>query len=514
MMNAGERSIFGGHNYCIRRIGFNSVLFYLLLALIIITSNAIHSAAEQQPTCSARDGDDIDPNLQRHTFDIGYGEESFDFYVRPDVSTYYREDPGTRRAVQPKHVGFAAKWVNMSPQRLKLFWDPGDGGPGSLIGAAGPFQSAGTASFPTHKFYLADESGNVVARFVVKKGQSVYYYDPFEVSGDEAATQRNLQSLDYQQYEKYEIQKRTQLFNQKYREITGRDYLAIYPRDKPRRYHWPADYFGQEHWVLTKETHFKELPPSDNLERITARGRERILANDEPLLQEYRVEDQVMNITLKVLSCAPRAFEIPNFLSDVEVDHILELAGGMKLKQSTTGQGGTKADNRKTRTSLNTWVNRETTPIIDAIYRRAADLLRFDEALIRHRDKGEAPDTPESRNSIAEPLQLVHYGPGQEYTAHHDFGYTNSDDVLQPQRFATLLLYLNEPKAGGETSFPRWINGETREPLMVKPERGKAALFYSFLPDGNMDDLSHHAAVPVTEGEKWLINLWVRDPIH
>lgn len=33
-------------------------------------------------------------------------------------------------------------------------------------------------------------------------------------------------------------------------------------------------------------------------------------------------------------------------------------------------------------------------------------------------------------------------------------------------------------------------------------------LFYSQLPDGNMDDFSQHAAEPVTEGEKWLINLW------
>jgi len=33
-------------------------------------------------------------------------------------------------------------------------------------------------------------------------------------------------------------------------------------------------------------------------------------------------------------------------------------------------------------------------------------------------------------------------------------------------------------------------------------------LFYSQLPDGNMDDFSQHAAEPVTDGEKWLINLW------
>jgi prolyl 4-hydroxylase len=52
---------------------------------------------------------------------------------------------------------------------------------------------------------------------------------------------------------------------------------------------------------------------------------------------------------------------------------------------------------------------------------------------------------------------------------------------------------------GGETEFPRWVNGETHMGLRVTPEKGKAVLFYSHLPDGNMDDLSQHAALPVTQ---------------
>ena len=71
-----------------------------------------------------------------------------------------------------------------------------------------------------------------------------------------------------------------------------------------------------------------------------------------------------------------------------------------------------------TRTSLNSWISRETSPIFDAIYRRAADVLRIDEALLRHRGEDEYPEWP-SRGSIAESLQLVHYDPGQKYTAHH-----------------------------------------------------------------------------------------------
>ena len=36
-------------------------------------------------------------------------------------------------------------------------------------------------------------------------------------------------------------------------------------------------------------------------------------------------------------------------------------------------------------------------------------------------------------------------------------------------------------------------------------------MFYSLLEDGNADDLSLHAALPVKEGEKWLANFWIWD---
>ena len=67
---------------------------------------------------------------------------------------------------------------------------------------------------------------------------------------------------------------------------------------------------------------------------------------------------------------------------------------------------------------------------------------------------------------------------------------------------------------GGATTFPRYVNAETFHKLVVKPEVGKAVLFYSQLPDGNLDDYSHHAAEPVRQGEKWLINLWFWDPVY
>ena len=86
------------------------------------------------------------------------------------------------------------------------------------------------------------------------------------------------------------------------------------------------------------------------------------------------------------------------------------------------GNDGTVVDEDSvagdTRTSLNSWLPRETSPITDAIYRRAADLMRIDEALLRDRAKDEFPEWP-TRHTLAESLQLVHYDMGQKYTAHH-----------------------------------------------------------------------------------------------
>eukprot|EP00542_Grammatophora_oceanica_P003309 CAMPEP_0194057996 /NCGR_PEP_ID=MMETSP0009_2-20130614/64916_1 /TAXON_ID=210454 /ORGANISM="Grammatophora oceanica, Strain CCMP 410" /LENGTH=320 /DNA_ID=CAMNT_0038707963 /DNA_START=195 /DNA_END=1157 /DNA_ORIENTATION=+ len=315
--------------------------------------------------------------------------------------------------------------------------------------------------------------------------------------------------MDDGEIEQYVQQKRNLEFGELYRETTGNQWLSLYPlRHQPLHPMWPADYFGQEFKVETAQTHFTSIPPDEGL-KVDIHGDRR---NPQRLL-EFRTPDvETMNMTLKVLSCSPRVYEIQNFLSEVEVDHIMELATGSKLKQSSTKAGTSGRDSgvATTRTSRNTWVNRERSTIIDSIYRRASDLLRVDEKLMRVRHADESREL-ENVQSFSEHLQLVHYDVGQEYTPHHDFSIPAVVDG-QPMRFATILFYLNEPEKGGETTFPRWLNAETRDRLKVKPEVGKAILFYNLLPDGNMDDRSQHSAQPVDEGEKWLINLWFWDP--
>jgi hypothetical protein len=298
------------------------------------------------------------------------------------------------------------------------------GGTKHLMRSHEPFGASGTATFPGHRFLFTDDNneGEILKRFVVGEyPNSLYVYDPYTVEGDAKATEENLKDLTAKERAKYDTWRKTLSFNEQYRNFTGRTYLANYLRKAPMHYMWPADYFGQQHWATSRETQFVEVPPEEDLDAIFTHGTKRQLADDAPRnLQQYRDPDQtIMNMTMTVLSCAPRVFEVKNFLSKAEVDHMLNIAGGVKLSISSTGDISSgdkrveeKGDTRKTRTSYNSWLPREKSPIIDAIYRRAADLMRIDEALLRHRGDGEFPDLG-TEKSLAEQLQLVHYNVGQ-----------------------------------------------------------------------------------------------------
>lgn len=468
----------------------------------------------------------VDPHLTMMNFTLPGEtvEETFMAYVTPHVSTFYKDD--SERTLMKMHwKGLAGKFVNLSSEKLVLNWDDGRGG-GVYIATAAPFEAVSTATFPGHKFYFAPEGNEEDIKWCcsVTPNQNVYSYDPFTDNDDDSRRKdpnfkrkvRSLNKLKRKQRKKYDIQNRNLEFSKEYKKVTGREYLSVWPlRPAPMHKMWNADYFGQQHWVATPETHYTELPPTENLNTMSSAELKRHLDDSDPRpLAQYRSPEPILNLTLTVLSCAPRAFEIKNFLSPIEVDHIVHMATGMNLPVSSTsgGGGGTKrSTDSTTRSSRNSWVKRNRSPILDTIYRRTADLMRIDEALLRERDVNERPDVP-FKSTAAEELQLVHYGPGQQYTPHHDFAHPALKAEKQPARFATVLLYLNEDLKGGATSFQRWQNSESGEALNVKPEVGKAVLFYSLLPDGNMDDFSQHAATPVIEGEKWLINLWTWDP--
>jgi len=101
--------------------------------------------------------------------------------------------------------------------------------------------------------------------------------------------------------------------------------------------------------------------------------------------EECQSKDPVP-INLEVVSLQPRVFIIPNFLSEFEVEEIIRIAiplqGGSQVGNADGG-GVRKSD---TRTSKNSWIKRSTSPVIESIARRSADLLQLDEKVLTNKN--------------------------------------------------------------------------------------------------------------------------------
>lgn len=151
-------------------------------------------------------------------------------------------------------------------------------------------------------------------------------------------------------------------------------------------------------------------------------------------------------------------------------------------------RGGSKIDER--RTSELTVVDRGATPLVACIDARITRIT----------------GVPLARG---EPLQVMRYGVGAEYQPHYDYfdlGRPGQAALLRNggQRVSSLVIYLNDVEAGGETVFPRCG-------LSVSPRKGSAVYFAYTDAQSRTDPLSFHAGAPVLRGEKWIATRWMRE---
>jgi prolyl 4-hydroxylase len=361
------------------------------------------------------------------------------------------------QAAQLTFTGFGAKFVNLSPTPVLLYWDGRNHDNRRLLGEIPPMDSLGTATTPGQSFSVTPvyDSEHALARWVVTADESVVYYEPEQ----QKEMTEELKAV-------YQLQKLNEEFAKHYLIASGRTWLAHFPRAFPLHHMWQANHFGQEHSLTIGQG------------------------------------DEQRSLTMTVQSVTPKVFTIPNFLSSEECDALIQLALHEGLHGSTVYAGSLAEHSRdtSTRSSSNTWLARDTATLTDDIYQRAAQVLRMDAALFQKLSIND--DVQAHVHSIAESLQVVRYKKGEEYTPHHDFVYPSPRHRYQPTRFATLLLYLNDDFEGGHTVFPRAVNRFRHDGVRVQPEKGTAVLFYSVLEDGNVDDLSQHSGAPVEEGEK------------
>ena len=371
-----------------------------------------------------------------------------------------------RKLQQPplEFTGFAAKFVNLSPDPVLLHWD-GKGGSADqnrLVGEIPPFESIGTATMPGHSFHVTSiyDSSTALQRWVVTADTALAFYEP-------KTTLELKRTLDKASYIKYQRQLVNQAYARDYLISSKRLWLAHFPPRSPLHFMHPASYIGQTH--------------------------------------------RVGDFTLRVISVAPRALLIDNFLTPEDCRDLVALSQEQGLQLSTLHTGATAKQTRdlSTRSSSNTWLPRDSNVLTEKIYAQAAEVMQLDPELFQ-----KFHETSAHHHSIAESLQVVRYkANGEEYQPHHDFVYPSINHRYHPTRFATLLIYLNDVPQGGETRFPRALNNHNARGLEIKPKVGQAVLFYNMLEDGNLDDLSQHGSNPTDGHEKWLANLWVWNPI-
>lgn len=108
-----------------------------------------------------------------------------------------------------------------------------------------------------------------------------------------------------------------------------------------------------------------------------------------------------------------------------------------------------------------------------------------------------------------EPLQGQRYAVGQEFKAHTDYFEPNGIDYdrfcgIAGQRTWTLMIYLNEPEAGGATRFKAIDK-------TVQPETGKLLAWNNRRPDGTPNPATLHIGMKVRAGTKYVLTKWFRE---
>ena len=183
-----------------------------------------------------------------------------------------------------------------------------------------------------------------------------------------------------------------------------------------------------------------------------------------------------------------KIYEYPNMITDEQCDEIISLAKPLIRPSTVIGEGGENVPDKVFRTSHNTFIPRSH-KVVQNIYTKLSKIIGID-------------------SDHFEQLQVVRYEPGQQYKAHWDACWEDHKCgefmKMGGQRYATFLLYLNDDFEGGETGFPK-------RNIKVKPEKGKAALFFNLEKDNKTKlEESYHAGLPPDTGIKWMCNVWVR----
>mmetsp|Transcript_83529 Transcript_83529/g.259472 ORF Transcript_83529/g.259472 Transcript_83529/m.259472 type:complete len:450 (+) Transcript_83529:124-1473(+) len=181
----------------------------------------------------------------------------------------------------------------------------------------------------------------------------------------------------------------------------------------------------------------------------------------------------------------PRITVIPGFVTDAEIEHLIELAEEDWVP-SVVGSGVYKTNDESkdlvnkpssNRTSYSCMLRSAQTARVLHIEQRLAHLAGIDV-------------------NYLERLNMVRYSAGQLFNRHHDGRF----------RPKTVFIYLNDlPEgAGGETLFPE-IG------VQIVPRKGCAVMWANVLSPGVEDSRTYHQGLPPRMGMKYGVNCFFND---
>jgi prolyl 4-hydroxylase len=202
---------------------------------------------------------------------------------------------------------------------------------------------------------------------------------------------------------------------------------------------------------------------------------------------EIDAGDRIVHILMALN--APRVVLFGDLLSPGECEALIEMSRGKLERSNVVDRQTGRYERHPDRTSEGTYFRRAENELIERIEKRIAELT----------------GCPIERG---EPIQVLHYGPGNEYKPHFDYfdpADSGNRKVLSMggQRVGTLIMYLNDVQGGGSTVFPD-IG------LDVLPRRGNAVFFAYSDDEGRLDRRTLHGGSPVGAGEKWIATKWLR----
>jgi prolyl 4-hydroxylase len=226
--------------------------------------------------------------------------------------------------------------------------------------------------------------------------------------------------------------------------------------------------------------------------------RARLNISTEPIYQPGDLDDMFSHIEenfherfgVTIISRSPWIVTFENFLSDVEIEAIINSVNGRWERSTDTGQTNQFGETGRVlstgRTSTNAWCRHEcqNNPHVRDVENRISEVIRIP-------------------TGNFENFQILQYENGQHYRPHHDSSERQKLLACGP-RILTFFLYLSDVEEGGETAFPTLG-------ISVKPKKGKALLWPSVMnADPTLiDQRTVHEARPVIRGKKYAANAWI-----